>query len=70
MNTAKLINLEFSKKCEFLKRGYFYSDSDISRIRHTAEVKLLEETLARILLLHEIKTSDLFFFIFRTSAKM
>ena len=59
MNT--LIHLEFSQKCDFLKRGYLNSDSTISRIRHSIEVKLLEEILARILLLYKIKTIDFLF---------
>ena len=56
-----MVHLEFSNKYDFLKRGYLYSDSAISRIRHPVEVNLLEETLARILLLYKIKTSEFLF---------
>ena len=70
MNTAHLIHLELSKTCDFLKRGYLHSDSAISRIRHPVEVTLLEETLARILLLYKIKNIGFLFLFSALAAKM
>ena len=43
MNTVYWIHLVFSKHCDFLKRGYLYSDCAFSRSRHPFEIKLLEE---------------------------
>ena len=56
--------------CDFLKQGYLYSDSAISRIRHPVEVTLLEEALAGILLLYKIKPLvSCFLFFFCTSCQ-
>ena len=52
-----------ANKCDFFKRGYRYSGCAISRTRHPVEVKLLDEFLAKILILYKIKTVE-FWFLF------
>ena len=69
-NIVQWIRLVFSHKCDFLNRGYLYSDCAYSSSRYSLEIKLLEEFWQEFSLCIKLKFVDALLLLSELAAKI